>query len=56
MRIWTDPNNNRYSGNLNVEQRVLLTFSGSNAGWDYSRTSITARTPTTIAMDRGLSQ
>jgi iron complex outermembrane recepter protein len=34
--IWTDPNNNRYGGNLNVEQRVLLTFSGSNAGWDYS--------------------
>ena len=34
--IWTDPNNYRYGGNLNVEQRVLLTFSGSNAGWDYS--------------------
>jgi iron complex outermembrane receptor protein len=34
--IWTDPNNYRYTGNLNVEQRVLLTFSGSNAGWDYS--------------------
>jgi iron complex outermembrane recepter protein len=33
--IWTDPNNSRYGGNLNVEQRVLLTFSGSNAGWDY---------------------
>jgi iron complex outermembrane recepter protein len=34
--VWTDPNNSRYGGNLNVEQRVLLTFSGSNAGWDYS--------------------
>ena len=34
--IWTDPNNSRYAGNLNTEQRVLLTFSGSNAGWDYS--------------------
>ena len=34
--IWTDPNNYRYNGYLNVEQRVLLTFSGSNAGWDYS--------------------
>jgi iron complex outermembrane receptor protein len=34
--IWSDPNNARYSGNLNVEQRVLLTFSGSNAGWDYA--------------------
>ena len=33
--IWTDPNNNRYSGNLNVEQRGLLKFFGSNAGWDY---------------------
>ncbi len=33
---WSDPNNNRYAGNLNVEQRVLLTFSGSNAGWDYA--------------------
>jgi len=33
---WTDPANSRYEGNLNVEQRVLLTFSGSNAGWDYS--------------------
>ncbi len=34
--VWTDPNNSRYGGNLNVEQRVLLTFSGSNAGWDYA--------------------
>jgi iron complex outermembrane receptor protein len=34
--IWTDPNNYRYTGNLNVEQRVLLTFSGSNGGWDYA--------------------
>jgi iron complex outermembrane recepter protein len=34
--VWTDPNNYRYNGNLNVEQRVLLTFSGTNAGWDYS--------------------
>jgi iron complex outermembrane recepter protein len=33
--VWTDPNNNRYTGNLNVEQRVLLKFFGSNAGWDY---------------------
>jgi iron complex outermembrane receptor protein len=36
LAIWTDPNNNRYGGNLNVEQRVLLTFSGSNGGWDYA--------------------
>jgi iron complex outermembrane recepter protein len=33
---WSDPNNYRYGGNLNVEQRLLLTFSGSNAGWDYT--------------------
>jgi iron complex outermembrane recepter protein len=33
---WTDPDNNRFEGNINVEQRVLLTFSGSNAGWDYA--------------------
>jgi iron complex outermembrane receptor protein len=36
--VWTDPNNNRYAGNINNEQRILLTFSGSNAGWDYSGT------------------
>lgn len=36
LAIWTDPNNSRFSGNLNVEQRVLLTFSGSNGGWDYA--------------------
>lgn len=33
--IWSDPNNARYGGNINAEQRVLLTFSGSNGGWDY---------------------
>ena len=33
--VWTDPLNNRYSGNMNVEQRILLKFSGSNGGWDY---------------------
>jgi iron complex outermembrane recepter protein len=33
---WTDPNNNRYFGNINTEQRVLVTFAGSNGGWDYS--------------------
>jgi iron complex outermembrane receptor protein len=36
LAIWSDPNNSRYGGTLNVEQRVLLTFSGSNAGWDYA--------------------
>jgi len=34
--VWTDPDNSRYSGNINVEQRVLLTFSGTNGGWDYT--------------------
>jgi iron complex outermembrane receptor protein len=33
---WSDPNNSRYMQNINTEQRVLLTFSGKNAGWDYS--------------------
>jgi len=33
--VWTDPDNARYSDNINTEQRVLLTFSGVNAGWDY---------------------
>jgi iron complex outermembrane recepter protein len=33
---WTDPNNNRYFGNINTEQRALVTFTGSNGGWDYA--------------------
>ena len=33
--VWTDPNNARYSDNINTEQRALVTFSGDNAGWDY---------------------
>ena len=33
---WTDPNNNRYFGNINTEQRALITFAGSNGGWDYA--------------------
>lgn len=33
---WSDPTDNRYTGNENVEQRILLTFSGQNAGWNYS--------------------
>jgi iron complex outermembrane receptor protein len=34
--IWSDPDNNRYGGALNTAQRALVTFSGSNAGWDYA--------------------
>lgn len=33
---WTDPGNARYMKNTNLEQRVLLTFAGTNAGWNYS--------------------
>jgi iron complex outermembrane receptor protein len=36
LAIWSDPTNARYQGYLNVEQRLLLTFSGSNGGWDYT--------------------
>ena len=32
---WTDPGNNRYQGDSNVEQRLLLKFSGNNNGWTY---------------------
>ena len=35
---WTDPANNRYNGNTNTEQRLLVTLAGSNLGWDYSTT------------------
>ena len=33
---YTDPTNNRYFGDVNTQQRVLLTFAGKNGGWDYS--------------------
>jgi iron complex outermembrane recepter protein len=33
---WTDPTNSRYMGNVDTEQRILLTFSGDNLGWHYS--------------------
>jgi iron complex outermembrane recepter protein len=32
---YTDPTNNRYFGDVNSQQRVLLTFTGKNGGWDY---------------------
>jgi iron complex outermembrane recepter protein len=34
--FWTDPGNNRFLGNINTEQRALVTFSGDNYGWDYT--------------------
>jgi iron complex outermembrane recepter protein len=36
LAIWTPPNNNRYNDYINSEQRILVTFSGQNAGWDYA--------------------
>ena len=36
LAIWTDPYNSRGFQYTNVEQRLLLTFEGKNAGWDYS--------------------
>ena len=33
---WTDPENQRFSENVNSEQRFLLTFTGDDLGWDYS--------------------
>jgi len=33
---WSDPNNNRYGGSLNTEQRALLTFAGHGGSWDYA--------------------
>ncbi len=34
--VWTDPGNNRFTYDTNREQRALLTFTGSDHGWDYS--------------------
>ncbi len=34
--IWTDPANNRYGGFVNTQQRILVTFAGTNGGWDYA--------------------
>ncbi len=33
--VWTDPNNSRLTDSINTEQRILVTFSGENRGWDY---------------------
>ena len=34
--VWTDPNNNRFGDSINTEQRALVSFSGDNAGWNYT--------------------
>jgi iron complex outermembrane receptor protein len=34
--IWTPPDNSRYNTYINSEQRILVSFSGQNAGWDYA--------------------
>ncbi len=36
--VWSDPGDNRYNQEINTEQRALLTFSGDNAGWNYTAT------------------
>ncbi len=36
--LWSDPTDNRYNQEINTEQRALLTFSGDNAGWNYTAT------------------
>ncbi|HUA27194.1 MAG TPA: TonB-dependent receptor [Steroidobacteraceae bacterium] len=34
--FWTDPTNSRLQGNVDTEQRILLTLSGDNLGWHYT--------------------
>ncbi len=50
---WTDPNNSRYMQNINTEQRVLLTFAGKNAGWDYSTSFDWSRNKNDFAVTGG---
>jgi iron complex outermembrane receptor protein len=50
---WSDPNNNRYMGDINTEQRVLLTFSGNNAGWDYTTSLDYSVNKNTLDVDGG---
>ena len=33
---WTDPNNNRYQGDSNTEQRFLASLKGEHGEWNYS--------------------
>jgi len=51
--IWSDPLNNRYNGNTNTAQRVLLTFSGTNAGWDYTAAANYSQNKTDAHNDSG---
>jgi iron complex outermembrane receptor protein len=50
---WTDPGNARYSKNTNLEQRVLLTFAGDNAGWNYSVNAEWSQNHTNFALTGG---
>lgn len=50
---WTDPNNNRYMGDINTEQRALLTFSGNNGGWDYTLDFDYSANENTLDVDGG---
>jgi iron complex outermembrane receptor protein len=36
IALWTPPDNSRYNTYINSEQRILVSFSGANAGWDYA--------------------
>jgi iron complex outermembrane receptor protein len=50
---WSDPNNSRFLKDTNTEQRVLLTFAGNNAGWDYSTSFDWSRNSNTFATKGG---
>jgi iron complex outermembrane recepter protein len=49
----TDPNNNRFIGTVNSEQRALLTFSGTNGGWDYETSLDWSENRNTVALTGG---
>ena len=51
--FWTDPNNKRYSSDINTEQRVLLTFSGDNDGWYYTGDLNYSVNKNTAGVDQG---
>lgn len=50
---WTDPNNNRYIGNTDTEQRILLTFAGHEAGWNYTTHLNYSANENTLDVDGG---
>ena len=50
---WTDPNNQRFSENVNSEQRIVLTFAGADAGWDYGVSYNYSRNENTFSTNGG---